>query len=99
MRGSARGDLRPHPLRLAHQRQVGDIGSVAEPGRRRLETGKRRIGAGGVAGDQDDARAQTGQRQDRLFANAGGRPRRHNCLAVHYRFPLGRGLGLTQPSH
>ena len=57
--------------------------AMIEPGRLRLEFAHRRLRASFVARNEDNSRAEPRECEDRDFADAGGRARGDDGLALH----------------
>ena len=84
-RGSAAAISAPTRRASLTDREVGQMGRVAEAGRERLKPLQQRVGARAVAGDEHDARAHPRQRLDRLLAQARRRAGGDHDLALHHR--------------
>jgi len=78
-----RRDLRGHPTRLGHEREIGEVRAVRHPRPTLPQAPERDVGPSPVARDQHDARAHPRERFRGHLADAGGAPGDHHDLVLH----------------
>ena len=88
MRGSLAAIVSPTLRVFRHAREIREMQAMVEPRRLCRELPHRRLCPSFVPRYDDNARAHARKRNDRGFADAGGRARGDDGPALHQLYPL-----------